>query len=278
MQRRTLEQLKEQYEIEKELARTLRTAPREERRNLYTTVYNELYRRVPHHPQLARKVDSEVRALHVDSQMLILKRFLSPNATFLEIGPGDCSLALAVAHIAKRVFAVDVSDEITVRHRLPENMEVIISDGCTIPVPAGSVDLAYSNQLIEHLHPDDATEQLYSVYHALANGGAYVSITPNRLNGPHDISKYFDDTPTGFHLHEYTITELARMFRNAGFKNLRKILSAKNFCFLMPILPFSFVERLLDALPFLINRKICRFPPLDLLLNVKLVATKIEHS
>lgn len=241
---------------------------------MYTTVYNELYRRVPHHPQLTRKVESELRALHVAAQMLVLKRFLTPQTTFLEIGPGDCSLALEVARITKRVYAVDVSDEIAVTHGLPKNVEVIISDGCTIPVPAGIVDLAYSNQLIEHLHPDDAKEQLHSIYRALANGGVYLCVTPNGLNGPHDISGHFDDTPTGFHLHEYTITELGRMFRAAGFKNLRKILSLKGFSFFLPVWPFYFIETLLGVLPTILRKKTCRLRPFHLLLYVKLVATK----
>jgi predicted SAM-dependent methyltransferase len=41
-------------------------------------------------------------------------------------------------------------------------------------VRAESVDLAYSNQLMEHLHPDDASEQLANVYRALKPGGVTV--------------------------------------------------------------------------------------------------------
>ena len=72
---------------------------------------------------------------------------------------------------------------------------------------------------MEHLHPDDAVDQLKNIYNALVNGGKYICITPNRLTGPHDISKYFDNVATGFHLKEYTVTELSGLFREVGFSD-----------------------------------------------------------
>jgi hypothetical protein len=55
-QGRTRAQLREHYEVERELADALRRAGPHERRSLYATLYDELFRRVPHHPQLTRKV------------------------------------------------------------------------------------------------------------------------------------------------------------------------------------------------------------------------------
>jgi len=40
------------------------------------------------------------------------------------------------------------------------------------------------------------------------------------LSGPHDISAYFDDGATGFHLKEYSNEELYRLFLKTGFKNI----------------------------------------------------------
>ena len=75
-------------------------------------------------------------------------------------------------------------------------------------MPAGSVDLAFSDQLMEHLHPDDAVEQLRNIHRALKPGGVYVCVTPNRLYGPSDISAFFDDEARGFHLKEYSLDEI----------------------------------------------------------------------
>jgi len=205
--KRTFKQLKEHYEIEKKLANRLRNASREERRYLYNVLYDELYRRVPHHPQLTQKKYPELRYVKLSRQMRFLKRYLKPESIFLEVGPGDCTLSLNVAKHVKKVYAIDVSEEITKHEKFPQNFELIISDGCSIPVPQSSISIAYSNQLMEHLHPEDAYYQLKNIYKALNNNGKYICRTPNRLSGPHDISMYFDNVATGFHLKEYTITE-----------------------------------------------------------------------
>ena len=38
--------------------------------------------------------------------------------------------------------------------------------------------------------------------------GVYICITPNRVSGPHDVSRGFDEVATGFHMHEYTGREI----------------------------------------------------------------------
>lgn len=215
---RTPAQLWEHYQVEKGLAARLRNASRLERRKLYRTAYDELFRRVPHHGQLTRKTSPQERAIHVSQQLRLLGRFLKPSTCFLEIGAGDCALSLNVAGRVRKVYALDVSAFLTQGIGVPVSFELILSDGVSIPAPPGSVTLAYSNQLMEHLHPEDAAEQLANIFQALAPGGAYLCITPNRLTGPHDISKYFDSTASGFHLKEYTITELCGIFRKAGFR------------------------------------------------------------
>src|SRR5262249_36870665 len=156
---RTAEQLREHYRVERELADRLREAPREQRRGLYSEVYDELFRRLPHHPQLHASDHGE-RAREVGHRYSFLRRLLAPGAVFLEVGPGDCAVSIAMTAAAERVYAVDVSAEITQAVAPPANFELVLSDGCSIAVPAGIVDVAFSDQLMEHLHPDDANEQL----------------------------------------------------------------------------------------------------------------------
>ena len=64
-------------------------------------------------------------------------------------------------------------------------------------------------------------EQLRNLFAAIAPGGSYFCVTPSRLNGPHDVSKYFDTVARGFHLKEYTVTELEQLFRGVGFKRIQ---------------------------------------------------------
>ena len=59
-----------------------------------------------------------------------------------------------------------------------------------------------------------------NLFDAIAPGGSYVCVTPNRLNGPHDVSKFFDTVARGFHLKEYTIAELEALFHEVGFRRV----------------------------------------------------------
>lgn len=264
------EQLREHYEIERGLADQLRSASQTERRTLYTSLYDELYRRVPYHPQLVRKISPRERDEMIQSQMKLLAKLLNKDTTYLEVGPGDCALAFAVAKTVKKVYAVDVSETITESSRIPENFELMISDGCSIPVPENSVDVVFSNQLMEHLHPDDANEQLKNIFDCLAPGGTYLCVTPNRLNGPHDISQHFDNEATGFHLKEYTVFQLSKLFKEIGFSKMRQFVGFKGRYFKIPIFPVVICERLLDLLPNGLKKKLAGTTPVRQLIDVHL--------
>lgn len=262
---RDFEQIQEHYVIEKELATKLLHSTQEQRKYLYSDLYDELFRKVTHHPQLTRKASPEVTAWIVNQRMELLRRYLTSETTYLEVGPGDCSLAIEVSKQVKKVYAVDVSTEITKHLPFPENFELILSDGCSIPVAKNSVDVAYSHQLMEHLHPDDALEQLKQIYQALKLGGMYICITPNRLSGPHDVSKHFDEVATGFHLKEYSITELQQLFRQVGFSKVTWIKNNNNLHIEIPLM-FGTIpllktcEVVLEKLPYSLRRKVASTP------------------
>jgi SAM-dependent methyltransferase len=265
-EKKAYRQIEEHYKIEKELANKLRNSTKEQRRRLYGSVYDELYERVPFHPQLIRKVDARATAVAVARQMRLLKKYLRPKSTFLELGPGDCSLSFEVAKYVKHVYAADVSAEIT-RHLVhPENFTLIISDGCSVPVPEGSIDIAYSNQLMEHLHPDDAFEQLQNIYKALARGGIYICVTPNRLSGPHDISMYFDKVATGFHLKEYTFNELDSLLRKVGFSKVQACIGGRGIYLKCPLFLIRYCEKIVNLLPFSLMSKISNILPFKVVL------------
>ena len=258
---RPIEEIQKHYEIEKELASRLHNAPREERMRLYTSLYDELCERVPNIPGWNEPPPPEVLKRNVAGKVKFLKNYVTSDSTFLELGPGDCSVSLAVAEYAKQVYAVDVSEAITSKVDPPGNFKLVISDGVSVDVPPASVDVAYSNQLMEHLHPDDALEQLQNLARALKPGGVYICITPSKLSGPHDVSKYFDETPTGLHLREYSTTELARIFKQAGFARVSPFISIKQKFTTYPLFFVTTLEALLGCLPGSPRRAICnRFP------------------
>lgn len=253
---RTEEHVKNHYLVEKELANKLKRASRQERVGLYTEVYEELCERVPDHPMLTRKADPDSRKKDVSRQIQRIQKYLQPDTTFLEIGAGDCALSFAVCPIVRRVYGLDVSPTIASTVEQPENFELIISDGTNIPVTG--VDFAYSHQLMEHIHPEDAIEQLRNIYLALKPGGAYCCITPSALNGPHDVSRGFDRVATGFHLKEYTLRELDSCFRSVGFGRTTCIPHRRGHHLNIGLA--KTVERIIEALPYPVRTWIMSLP------------------
>jgi SAM-dependent methyltransferase len=262
------------YLVEIELAGRLRAAPRSERLSLYGPLYDELFRRVPNHPQLTRKVSEAERRAASDDKFTLLARFIDQDTVFLEIGAGDCAFTLAVADRgARKCYALDVSREILSGVNDPR-VETVLSDGCTVPVPAGAVTLAYSFQVMEHIHPDDALEQLRNLFAAHAPGGSYMCVTPSRLNGPHDVSKFFDPVARGFHLKEYTNSELARLFRAVGFS---RVVPYAGFRGHFVRLPLSFVrafEWVFNKLPVRTAQRLGKKPVFRNLLEINLRGIK----
>jgi SAM-dependent methyltransferase len=270
---RSAEDIEHHYRIELELAERLRSAPRDERLGLYGEVYDELFRRVPNHPQLTRKVsDAERRAAVID-RVSLLRRFIDPQTVFLEIGAGDGSLTLEVARHARKCYALDVSREILSGVQHPR-VETVLSDGCSVPVPANSVTLAYSFQVMEHIHPEDALEQLRNLFAVIAPEGSYVCVTPNRLNGPHDVSKFYDPVARGFHLKEYTAAELEALFRRVGFSKVEAYPRFRGRYIRIPLGVIKSFEWLFGLLPYSIRKRIGRKPIIQNMLQVSLRATK----
>ncbi|WP_202829033.1 class I SAM-dependent methyltransferase [Belnapia mucosa] len=237
-------------------------------------MYNELYETVPD----LRKImtDAAVRDVNIGNQVKMLSRYVSLNETFLEIGAGDCKLSLAMAAHAGRCIAVEVSSALLPKGDLPTNFSVVMSKGTDIPVDSESVDLVFSDQLMEHLHPQDAAEQLKQIFKCLKPGGRYICVTPNRISGPHDVSGYFDAIATGMHMKEYTYGELKELFCGVGFSKVRVLLARRNVILgSVPVYLFSLLERAVLFPPDLFRNKILDFPLIRLLLGVKIIAIKL---
>ena len=80
-----------------------------------------------------------------------------------------------------------------------------------------------------------------------------------------------EEVATGFHLKEYTTTELSYLFRKVGFSEIR-VLRGK---LMLPIFPVKCFETLLSKLPHLLRRKITGWSLVRWVLgSVQLVAKK----
>ncbi len=271
---RSEEQLREQYELEKRLAEKLRNSGKEEREVLYKLVYDELFKTTHDHPQAVRKIEPERGLKKVAREFAVVRHFIGSHTTFLEIGAGDCQFSMKVAEHVCKAYAIEVSEELTAGLKQPANFELIVGDACSFAIPSGSVDFAYSNQVLEHLHPEDAMDHLRRVHAVLGLGGTYMCRTPNRLNGPWDVSRYFDLEARGLHLREYTNGELADLCKMAGFKRVRVYVRAKGLHLTLPVFPFRWLEAVLSMFPAEARGALANWYPVRRLLGVNLVAAK----
>jgi SAM-dependent methyltransferase len=267
-ERRSNERLRAHYELELELAARLLGASRADRPKVYGEVYSELFARLPDHPQHhAGRHQSD----RIASEFKRVRPFIRDGQFFLEIGCGDAALAFHAAPQVGRSFGMDVTEALIPKER-PPNFQFLRTDGVNIPLDTGSIELAYSNQLMEHLHPDDAQAQLREIARVLAPGGRYYCSTPSRASGPHDISRYFDYEARGFHLKEYDYAELTRLFRSVGFSKVEVLLGSRPYR--IPCSAARGFENLMLALPKELRARLTCSYRVSQLLGIQILGTK----
>ena len=269
------QELKEIYLVEKQQAQILRNEPNKEiRKKLYGTVYETYFEKLPYHPQFKIKNDRIAKNARLEFQLNQIRPFLSEKTDFTEIGAGDCSLTIETSKYCNTTSALEVSDEIVKGISFPKNSQCLIFDGFNFPFENDSIDLAYSNQLMEHLHPEDAIDQVQEIYRILRKGGKYICITPNGINGPHDISRFYGNDLVGFHLKEYLPSELKKLFIGAGFKRVRAYMMVKKRPIYISIRIIRLIEIVLYLFPTKIRKKLCDFSILKRINNVIIIAIK----
>jgi SAM-dependent methyltransferase len=253
---RPVDEVIAQYEYERAAAQRLLNASREERRKLYGEVYDNLFKQFPTHPELTQQ-NSPKRRVELKRRLDAIKRLLSPQTKFAEIGAGDCEFAKMVASQVEVAYALEVSFEKVLQEEANGgNLALVPFDGLEIPLPNEYIDIAYSNQVLEHLHPEDALEHLREVHRILKPGGYYLCVTPHRFRGPSDVSRYFTREATALHLKEYTYKELYKKFRQVGFLKVWSYALTRR----IPIhfVPVAFniaIEHMIAPLPYALRKK-----------------------
>jgi SAM-dependent methyltransferase len=143
-----------------------------------------------------------------------------------EVGYGCGAL---LARVAKRGFAVGGIEVSPAMHRQAVDVlgsehhaNLLLGDlmADSFPVAKGSYTLCYWNDVFEHVAPDEIADYLGRIHDLLAPGGLLVTITPNWHVRPNDVTGDFFPPRTearGVHLKEYSLREVTRLLRAAGF-------------------------------------------------------------
>lgn len=247
------------YEVEKSIAERLKKTTREERKRIYPSIYKELFEKVPSHGRRSVVADCAALAKSNRNKMGLINKYLNKNTVFVEFGSGDCEFALSICGLVKSVLAIDISDQRLQLTNLPDNFKFVIFNGYDLDIGKGFADMAFSDQVIEHLHPDDTLAHFQLVYSVLKQKGIYFFRTPHRYSGPHDISRYFSNVAEGFHLKEWSYKELIRIIKNAGFSSYDSFWYGRGMRIRVPTMLFVLSENILKIAPRVIRKKISRY-------------------
>ncbi|MCK4236447.1 MAG: class I SAM-dependent methyltransferase, partial [Candidatus Krumholzibacteria bacterium] len=213
------------WELEKRLAKQLLESDREKRWVTFERCYSALYGELKWLNQLINTVTT-ISPSELYSEWIQL--IGQPPQKVYEVGSGKGEMIAYLASCGFECRATEITRERGQRHAT-ENHSLSwgLSDGIHLDKfeTPDSYDAVISNQVIEHLHPDDLYDHFKGVLSILIDGGRYIFCSPHRFLGPSDISAVFkQDKLLGMHLKEYTYRELAELLSRAGFKEIYAVL------------------------------------------------------
>lgn len=247
---RNYDQIRNHYLVEKSIAQRLKSANKEGRMDIYPTMYQELFEKVPDHPRLTRKNTEEMSKQANKSKYSVVKRMLKRSSVVVEFAPGDCKFSFEISRFVRHVYGVDISDQRRNNDINPSNFTLIIYNGFELnEIEDNSIDIVFSDQLIEHIHPEDVEYHFQLVKRILKPGGKYIFRTPHRLTGPHDISRYFSDEAECFHLKEWKYQEVKKLVKAIRYSKLDTYWCAKGVMARVPYIYFAVCESMFCFLP-----------------------------
>ena len=212
------------WELEKNLTKELLESNSENRWETFERCYNTLYKEIWWLNQFTGS-NSKIPLSYRYQNWINLVG--SPPKKIYEVGSGKGEMISYLASLDFECKATEISHERGEKFCPKQfNLKWGISDGIHLQKfeSPNSYDVVISNQVIEHLHPDDLCQHFKGVLSILSKGGKYIFITPHRYKGPSDISRVFKcDRAMGMHLKEYTYLELKELLKISGFKKIKAI-------------------------------------------------------
>jgi SAM-dependent methyltransferase len=256
-----VQQLWNHFLVERAIAQRIKNSSPATRMEIYAGMYDELFAKVPDHPRLTRRASDKMTAAANQSRLGLLKSWIRSDAIAAEFACGDARFSMEeLAPRVKHVYGIDISDQRDPAAPIPKNFEMITYNGFVLEgIPPGCVDFVFSDQFLEHLHPDEVSNHLRIVWNLLKPGGQYIIRTPYALTGPHDISAYFSDEPEGFHLHEWLFAELTESLVAAQFSHVVAYWNKRNSCIPVPRSVIKGLESTMSGLPRASARKLSRY-------------------
>jgi len=173
------------------------------------------------------KIDFDAKSSPKDDLVQLLRPELE-GRSILDVGCGGGAFLLSCARNIehRELLGLDVfAENMTVPERkLTFKRSDVVRFGVDKPF-----DVALTDNVYEHIAPQDVDEHLQSIRSALVPGGQVVILTPHRSFGPWDVTRIIDNSNSGWipargtHINEVTYGELAAKLTANGFSDLRTV-------------------------------------------------------
>lgn len=164
-----------------------------------------------------------------------------PSKSVLDVGCGTGALVIALIGRGYDACGIDISTDLVIRGRSmlakerPSDPEkrpekrLMAGDFLRHDFGGNTFDFIFSNDVLEHIHPDEASNFLEKCFRLLRPSGSLCLVTPNRFTGPGDASILRlprGSPPVGLHLREYSLNDLWRLLKESGFHEV----SSRLYC------------------------------------------------
>lgn len=209
------------FEIERAFHRDiLETHDPVERRKMYADVYTRVHPLLrSSHPQ------PPVSESHRGMARLFRRELMGKSVLDVGCGTGELLFAIEASFPHGELCGMDVSTA-----HLPDSGSVrFIEADVTDFRLDRTFDVVLSNQVLEHIAPEDVPQHLNAISRVLSDAGTAIMCLPNRFWGPSDVTRIVDNrycglTPAqGTHLNEGSYKELVPVLKRHGFIRIRTV-------------------------------------------------------
>lgn len=198
-----------------------------QRQLLYTEFYSRLLLIYGRHEDASPVVNPKDKTVQLFSREL-------KNQSIIDFGCGQGYMLQSIARQLNTKYLSGV--DVLIPQELKSHKKIVFQEGNVITYkPTQKFDVAISDNVLEHLVPEDASLHLKSMYEALNDHGKLILIMPNKLFGPADITRIKDFShsgklpPEGGHVNESTYTDMIEALKAAGFQKFSTVLPIPKF-------------------------------------------------
>jgi SAM-dependent methyltransferase len=216
----TIDMVLQHWKLEKDLTQQLLQTTPQNRKKVFYEAYNTLYNTLPWLQKTGSINDVLPEQTYNERWAQLLGDV--KGKTVYEIGSGNGNLIRFLANKGALCVATEISESRPDKQPMA-NLVWHNTDGTNLMEyeQKNHYDLVISDQVIEHLHPDDIYLHFKNVFGILKPGGRYVFYTPHYYIGPGDVSRIFGCIiAEGMHLKEYKYTEIYKVLKSTGFTGI----------------------------------------------------------